>query len=351
MWRGGLRATRITQRLPLWIDLYGDLAAENQVSARSRGTDVGLLSALWMEDVLLRAGDVFSTCSWRQKYATVGKLGTLGRLNSRTCGYEFVHAIPPGAGIGATVVRSTDGSQVPFSLKDEAGRPHILPPNAVVVLWSGAYNVWTDPDVLFDGLEYAMCRMPSVHYVSTGAGAVNPSVYQRFSARALCSRFAGRYHLLGWQQGHVVAALHTRADIGIAVDASHYETELGTRTRLIAMAAAGMALVSTRGCELVADLERNDAVRTCASGSAAALGRAILDLAVCSEQRAEMGKRAQHVIRTHYNVNATTEPLLNWAAFPQVAPDADGKRMVLRVANRFRLVARQIVWRWRGRTR
>ena len=40
------------------------------------------------------------------------------------------------------------------------------------MLWSGGYNLWTDVDTLFRGLEAAMARNPKVHFLSTG-GAID----------------------------------------------------------------------------------------------------------------------------------------------------------------------------------
>jgi glycosyltransferase involved in cell wall biosynthesis len=56
--------------------------------------------------------------------------------------------------------------------------------------------------------------------------------------------------MLGWQPSSVVPGLYPQADVGVNLDAFHYETQLGTRTRLVEMMHYGLPVITTLGCEL-----------------------------------------------------------------------------------------------------
>jgi hypothetical protein len=96
MLNNGLRATRLSRRQPLWIDLYGDRVSEGQVSSHTRNSNRGLKILFEFLDIILRNADQYSACSTPQKFALVGQLGMVSRLNRRTMGYDFVHAVLPG---------------------------------------------------------------------------------------------------------------------------------------------------------------------------------------------------------------------------------------------------------------
>jgi glycosyltransferase involved in cell wall biosynthesis len=350
--RSAMYATRIRHAKPIWMDLYGDLSAENQVSLAVRGTKVGGASAGWLEHAVLSVGDVFSSCGERQRYAIIGKLGLLKRLNGSALGYEFVYSIPPGVFVDENPRLNMLGSQKERILPgSESNNGKTLPENAVVVLWAGGYNVWTDIRTLFDGLTFAMQRDLSLHYVSAGAGVVDLSVYDRFCELVRGSPFRDRFHLLGWQPHSVVKELYLKADIGISIDAHHYEVLLGTRTRLVEMAAAGLALLSTRGCELVDSLEQRGAIRAFEIGDSAMLGAKLVELVRSREQRDELGQRARKIIVEEYSFDRIAEPLLRWVEAPAYAPDKAEKSLPLRFENRLRLGTRQILWKLFGQLR
>lgn len=339
-YRGAAYATRIRERKPIWMDLYGDVLAEGQVLQHAKGTNRGALSAVWLDRMLLKIGDIFSTCSERQRYAVIGKLGLMGRLKRETLGYEFVHNIPPGIleNDSRTVIKSPNSV---FVVKSEEGKLATIPKKAIVVLWSGSYNCWMDETTLFNGLIGAMAHDDRLLYISTGKGVK----YARFTNMVKESPFRNRFHLLGWQPYSVVQELLYRANIGLIVDALHYEVLLGTRTRLIEMASAGLAILCTRGCELVESLENEEAIRAFNIGDSAVLSTAILDLGRNPELRQKLAKRAIMVIKEKYSYENTAQPLVKWVNSPSYAPDKNVKSFRLQLENNIRLYVRKTLWR------
>ena len=107
-------------------------------------------------------------------------------------------------------------------------------------------------ETLFQGLEAAMQSDPRLHYVSVGANTYNApdNVYDRFVAMAAASPHRDRYHMLGWRPWSEMATYYRESNVGINIDALHYETIFGTRTRLVEMIASGLPVVTSLGAEL-----------------------------------------------------------------------------------------------------
>ena len=335
MFNNALRATRLWAGGPVWMDLYGDRLAETQVAQFAQGDTRGYQTTLRYQQLVLKGGDVYSTCGTPQKHATIGQLGLAARLNRTTLGYELVHAILPGA---------------PADISPPSGTPaepiQSIPAEAVVVLWCGGYNVWTDVDTLFEGLAQAMASDSRIVFLSVGAGVKlgrNDS-YERFQAKIAFSPLRKRFHLLGWRPAGEVPIYYHRAQLGINLDSQHYETELGTRTRLVEMMRYGLPVVTTLGCELSSLIGREGLGRTFAIGDAATFGRHLAQLAQASGERQAMAEKAVQYATNQLSFSETTRPLRAWAQRPYPAPDRRG--IAPRGLNGVKFTLRYWVRRW-----
>ncbi|MEA3304981.1 MAG: hypothetical protein U9Q15_04605 [Patescibacteria group bacterium] len=86
-------ASKLKRTCPLWSDLNGWVMGEAQAQAGAWNDD-SMLPKLWqMEQAIIQSADHFSTVSLPQKYALIGELASIGRLNSKTNNYEFAHVI------------------------------------------------------------------------------------------------------------------------------------------------------------------------------------------------------------------------------------------------------------------
>jgi glycosyltransferase involved in cell wall biosynthesis len=197
---------------------------------------------------------------------------------------------------------------------------------------------------------------PQLHYVSVGANTYSApdNVYDRFARLIAASPFAHRYHLLGWRPWSEMAAFYRESNVGINIDALHYETIFGTRTRLVEMIAAGLPIVTSLGAELSYLLRDAGAAQTFAVGDGAALGAALARMAADPQLTRRMAAAALHYAQHDLSFAATTWPLRSWVIAPAPAPDrgplSAGER--LRGGEyRARSVLRQMLWRVAGSDR
>lgn len=306
-------AVNYAGQLPFWADVNGDPMAEAQVKASALGADWNINE--WyrtLMPVLLRA-DRFSTCSMAQRHALIGQLGMVGRLSAKNDGYEFVSAVP----------NSIDDEEL--ELLGRLPRTPRAPGDRFVVLWSGGYNTWTAPDVLFDALQIAMDEAPELHFVSTGGGIAghHEDAYERFRNAVRRSRHKKRFELAGWVQTAELPAFYAGAHAAILVDRFSYEGTLGARTRMLDWLAAGLPIVTTRLSEISHEVERAGAAITAACGDARGLADAMLELLrdpAGAARRGELGRQWAHdVCRAELQLEA----LARWARAPSRAPDGE----------------------------
>jgi len=338
-----LWATKLQTTAPIWMDLYGDPMTILQVDRYRRGNDQGLWTHIALLGEVLRRGDAFSTCGLPQKHMLVGELALSGRLTHLSFGHEFVHPIYPGA---APVTPS--GPETRAEKRAFLG----IGPEDFVVLWAGGYNAWTDDDTLFRALEQMMAENPRAHFVSAGASTYEApeTTYARLEARSAASQYRDRYHLLGWQPWQEIPSLYAASDIGISIDALHYETVYGTRTRLVEMFAYGLPVITSEGAELSYLIPGWGCGVTYPTGDWETLARELLALSGDPPRVARMAAAATATAQGPLSFRATTTPLRAWAAGPAPAPDrlsgeaagAEG------AAYKARTEARKLLWRVGG---
>lgn len=308
------QAAELKTDRPIWFDRT-DLMAEAQLKSSLDGNDDYLFHFWEVEQMVLARGDIFSTISNPQRFALVGRLGGAGRLNRKTLGYEFVHAIPCGIEeeTGKTETRE------PRLRGKRAGRDDFL------VLWSGGYNTWTDVETLFSGLEKAMSRDARIKFVSAG-GAIpgqDEVTYAKFLKLIEQSAHRDRFLMLGWLKSGELPSLYAESDLGINVDKNCYEVVLGSRQRLLEMIRAGLPILTTIGGEFVAELSRKELAFSFPQGDAGALADMIADLAPAREEREKRAGSARTWILENFNFSRTAEPLREWVRRPLRAPDRE----------------------------
>jgi glycosyltransferase involved in cell wall biosynthesis len=254
-------------------------------------------------------------------------------------GYEFVHAVLPGA--------PSQYAEIRPELKL---RGNIVPEDAFIVLWCGGYNVWTDVDTLFRALTRAMDADPRIHYVSAGAGVrlANNNSYERFGEMIAQSPHCERFHLLGWQPSSVVPGLYQQADVGVNLDAFHYETQIGTRTRLVEMMHHGLPVLTTLGCELSIIIKGQELGLTFDIGDDVTFANQILTLAKENGLQKKLARQAQEYTNRQLSFQRTTDALQEWIKEPKFAPDRDKQQSkfdIHELEHGLRAGVRSLLWK------
>lgn len=305
-------ARRLPPEVPLWVDLYGDPLAEGQLLAARASHDGGLAPLAANMLAILTRADRVSVCGRAHRLAALGQLGMAGRLSAASCHQELVTALPAMACARETSAES--GSPL---------RGAIVGPGDFAVLWSGGFNTWTDTATLAEGLERAMAAEPRLHFVCVGGPIArhSPGPHAEFAARVEQSPHRARFHLLGWRPQREALALAREADVGINIDAVCHEAELGTRTRLLEWAVAGLPIVSTPLSEMTLDLAAAGALWTFPPGDPAGLAERLVELARDPAKCRQTAERARAHVQAHWTPETAGAPLAAWLREPHLAPD------------------------------
>jgi len=306
-------AARMPARLPLWLDYLGDPFAERQLQAATFGSDASLLD-LWrfMSEALIH-GDRFSVASTPQKFTLIGQLGLAGRLNQFTAGLELVHVIP-----NSSRLMAEKPAQVKRPLKGS-----MIPLESFLVLWSGGYNTWTDPDTLFRGLESAMREDPAIYFVSVGGeipGHDNVT-FKRFRDMCEASPLSSHFLFVGWVSPDEMPNYYAQADAAINIDLPCYEAEIGTRTRIVDWVQSGIPVITTPLCEPARLLAQRELLEPFEPGSPQSLAQAVLSVKRNLDRARARALVAREFLDELFREEKTFAPLLEWAAAPQFAPD------------------------------
>lgn len=340
-----LSTTKLKTNKPIWMDIYGDYLTIIQVARYRGGSDRGISTSIEFVRRTLNKGDAFSVCGTPQQHALVGELAMAGRLNSRSFGYEFAHVILPGS---APVVIPT---------KTNPDRPLLtskgVPQDSFTVLWCGGYNTWTDVDTLFKALERAMSQNPKINYVSVGANTYEApdNVYTHLQSMIEKSLYRDRFHLLGWRPWTEIKDYYQESDVGLNIDALHYETIYGTRTRLVEMLAMGLPVVTSLGCELSDLIAKQGAGLTFESGDWKTMGQRIVQLASNEKLHQEMSAKALSYAQNELSFASTTQPVRNWVKSPRRAPDKSAPNLRNQIKlweYQARSATRQLIWQIAG---
>ncbi|MFV2044838.1 MAG: glycosyltransferase [Anaerolineales bacterium] len=317
-----------------------------QAASYRAGSNRGIATTIGFLEQVLNTGDAFSVCAGPQEHVLVGELAMIGRLNNATFGFDFVHTVLPGSPPKAN---SHDQSRNGRSLMSSHG----IADTDFVVLWCGGYNAWTDVETLYRGLDAAMSRDPRIHFVSVGASTYEgpDDVYAKFLDLIDGSVYQDRFHMLGWQPWSGIADFYRDSDVGINIDAWHYETVYGTRTRLVEMIGAGLPVITSSGSELSSLLSDGASALSFEIGDWEGFGQQILTLCQDEERRRELANNALGYAESKLSFSTTMAPVRAWVQQPRRAPDkaaVSPTDRLRQVEHRARSMVRHTLWRVAG---
>ncbi len=295
------RACAVAGDLPVWADIHGYPLGEAQAKAYHY-QESGYIHHFWnIHREILRRADRFSVTSERQRMATIGELGTMGRLNQHTFGEPLVSTIPIAWDSHTQFIQHQREKDSPF-----------------IVLFSGGYNLWCDVDTLFKGLEIAMERDSRIYFLSTG-GAIDghdEKTYPRFKQMVEQSRFRNRFDLRGWVSKEELQHCQKQAHLGINADLDCYETYIGARNRITEFMARGIPILTSLGSEISLILFYKGMVLTFPIGSPQSLANEIILAANHPEKMNKMAEKARQLFEEQYTYSRTVGEFLKWCADP-----------------------------------
>lgn len=300
-------ASQLKTDLPLWCDLNGWVMAEAQSQAGVMKSDV-LLPHYWkFEQKVLKRADRFSTVSTPQKFALIGELATMGRLNHKTNQEPLAHSVP---NYFEEMVPTPNRSR-----PDNDGEFRVF--------WCGGYNTWVDEITLFKGLEYAMKKDPQVVFVSTGGTikGLDDITFAHFKSMIDQSEFKDRFRFLGWVEHCEIPQLFADADCGINVDLANYESEIGARNRLNEMLVRGLPIITSVNAEITHQITSAQVAEGFQSGDDQAFGEAILKLKSHPGLRKRYSIEGRNFAQKNYDCLVHTKALQDWAQNPQASKD------------------------------
>lgn len=304
-------AAQIRTYKPFWADLNGYSMAEAQVKAYQYHDDKWLKYFWNQEETILRRADIFSTVSLPQKYALIGELAVVKRLNRETSGYDFVEHIP-------NAIEMNEWKHARSVLRDKD-----VQESDFVALWCGGYNTWTDINLLFTGLTNAMEKDSRIKFVSTGGkiDGHDDVTYPRLVKLITQSRFRERFILKGWVPLADIPNYYFESNLGLNIDGNNYEVMFGARNRLNNMMKSGLPILTSLGSEITKILEKENLALTFPIGNITAFTDHILWSVSHPQEVNAMGLKAKRYIFDHWTFGKTTLAVQSWVDHPSHSPD------------------------------
>ncbi len=313
-------------KIPFWADLNGWIMAEATSQAAVINDNAFLSFFYEREKKILMRADKISTVSLAQKYAVYGELAFIGRLNSKTNGYDFVSVIK----------NATDNFNE--DIKDKkVFRGTKIPEDAFVVSFIGGYNTWVDEITLFKSLELSIKINPKIYYVSTGGAikGLNDITYKNFLSLVKQSKYKDHYCFLGWVKTEDIPSIYKESDCGINTDKMCIETLTGARNRINEMIKYGLPVITTEGSEISKELKGVSLVVK--NGDFEKISEYIIKLACNKELCKEITENQKTYASKNWNYLCTTKDLIAWLQYPKVS---DKSIFVMRTKKRFRAFIR-----------
>ncbi len=316
----------------LIADIYDPFVLENlfihadRVPAYDR--DAIHLHDLRVANELLLTADHFLCASERQKDLFTGALMSLNRIDP-----VFLDG-------GPDIDRLI--SVVPFGISDggeEAERPEGEAPlfpglgdKDVLALWGGVLSPWFDPHTLLEALAIARASDSRLKLAFLSTGHPNPAI-PRWATADEAKAFVTRDPVLrdavffndGWIPYAERGRYYRRADIGISIHRTHFETRYAFRTRMLDYIKYGCPILCSEGDYFAELTAREDLGVVVGSGDTKALARGLLDLAASPERR-EAIRRRMAGIRDGFLWARTAEPLMAWCEKALADPEAPRRR-------------------------
>jgi len=316
-------------RAAVVVDLYDPFQLEQLEQAkdlgeiRRREIVFGSVDVLAVQAAL---GDMFLCASPKQRDLWLGQLGAAGRLNpvayDADPSFTSLLRIVP-FGVSATPPQAGDpvlrGVVPGIGAHDD------------VLLWGGGIYNWFDPVTLISAVDELRRYRPTVRLVFMGALHPNPAVATMraaIEARAFAQErgllgvhvFFSDSFSTGWipyeERGRYLA----EATVGVSTHHAHVETAYSFRTRILDYFWAGLPVVTTSGDELAVLVASAGAGRVVAPSDIGGLVSALNSL-LSDRTALEAGARASARLGRQFQWTTVAQPLVDFCANPQRAPD------------------------------
>jgi hypothetical protein len=188
----------------------------------------------------------------------------------------------------------------------------------ILLLWGGVLSSWYDPETLLRALKTARESDPRLKLLFLSTGHPNPLV-PSMDAVPIAVRLAAELGLSpevvifndGWIEYNRRGAIFRRADIGVSIHKTHFETRYAFRTRMLDYLKYGLPIIGTEGdvfAELIAVERLGRVVR---SGDVDDLARALVALAGDPGERSAIRDRMT-AFRDRFLWERTVAPLTAW---------------------------------------
>jgi glycosyltransferase involved in cell wall biosynthesis len=305
--------------LPIAVDIYDPFVLENLFIHQRKIARLGDRAGVHLRDLrvwndLLLRGDHFLVASDRQQDLVTGGLLSLNRIGPE--------ALDAGDDLGHLL------SVVPFGISEEDGPADpedvrrafpAIADGDILLLWGGVLSDWFDPLILLRAFRTARRAEPRLKLLFLSTGHPNPVVpawEMAREARALAAELGlegdSVFFHDGWVEYLRRAAYFRRAEVGVSIHRTHFETRSAFRTRMLDYIKHGLPILCTEGDFFAELVERDRLGRVVGSGDEAGLVRAIVELAADPAGRAEMRARLL-AARERFLWEKTAAPLVRWA--------------------------------------
>lgn len=308
---------------PLVADIYDPFVLENLFIHQRKIENLRDREAVHVHDLgvfngLLRRGDHFLVASDRQKDLVTGCLLALGRIGPAAldAGADLDHLV-------SVVPFGIEADKAPGGTAGPADDFRSLFPRIkdddLLLLWGGVLTDWYDPETLLRALKIAREADPRIKLLFLATGHPNPLV-PSMEAVPGAKKLAGELGLPAdvvifnddWIEYDRRGTVFRRADIGISIHKTHFETRYAFRTRMLDYLKYGLPIIGTEG-DVFAELIGEKALgRVVGSGDVEGLARAIRDLAGNAEERSAIKARIVE-IRERFLWKNTVAPLILWS--------------------------------------
>jgi glycosyltransferase involved in cell wall biosynthesis len=307
---------------PLVADIYDPFVLENLFIHQRKIPNLRDREAVHLHDLgvfndLLRRGDHFLVASDRQKDLFAGCLLTLGRIGPEALDADadlerLLSVVPFGIAEDADPSSPAEAKAEFKSLFPQIGDGDIL------LLWGGVLSDWYDPETLLRALKSARSADARIKLLFLSTGHPNPLV-PAMDAVPDARRLAAELGLPAeavifnddWIEYDRRGSVFRRADLGVSIHRTHFETRFAFRTRMLDYIKYGLPIVATEGDIFAEWIEEKKLGRVVRSGDVDDLTRALVDLSANAEEQSAIRGRLA-AVRERFLWKNTVAPLVRF---------------------------------------